>query len=175
MLVSSENLSSILNQTNNFRKETRSVSKSISIWTPDLKKINHSPKKSEMQHVLKLGRHQIVLAQNQNKIWACKVIAIFIKHNDLRLSSTRQLELSLLHPDVLIRKMLLFSKAKKMYSAATKIQRAFRLFKESRRRKKGDDKFSNAATFIQNVLRQYLAQKKLAAEKKRKNQQAILI
>ena len=108
-------------------------------------------------------------------MWACKVIAVFMKHNNMQLSSNKQFELSQLHPDVLVRKLLVLSRIKRVNTAATKIQRAVRLVIESGRKKKAEDAKITAASFIQNTLRQYLAQKKLWAENKRKNQLAVLI
>ena len=116
------------------RSELRTVSNSLNTWKPSDKKSNHLPYISDALPVLKLSRHQVVLAKNQDKLWAYKIIALFLRNNNLWLSSNKQFELSQLHPDVLVQKMLKLAKVKHMNRAATKIQRATRLFLESLRK-----------------------------------------
>ena len=81
-------------------------------------------------------------------MWACKVIALFIKHNDLRLSSNRQLELSLLHPDVLVERLIRVARVKKMNQAAIKIQRASRSAFELLRKRRAEEAKFEAASII---------------------------
>ena len=131
-----------------YDSETQAETKSVTRKEFSPKKNVILPKRSKAFSVLKLSPNQVVFAKAFDKLWACKVIALFVKHNDLGLSSQKQLELSLLHPEVVIEKLLKLAKLKQMHKAATTIQTATRHFFEARRKKKAEAVNSSAASLI---------------------------
>ena len=93
----------------------------MSNWSACKYEDNLKVDNTKVKPQMKLKLHQVILAKNQDKLWACKVIALFVRYNDLQLSSNKQFQLSLLHPDVLVKKLLKLAKIRQIDKTATKI------------------------------------------------------
>lgn len=70
-----------------------------------------SPKSKNLP-ALKIKMQHVSFANSQPKARMIKLIFLFVKNNDLGLSSQKQYELSLLHPDVVVERLQKMAKVK---------------------------------------------------------------